>query len=161
MALDRARGQIDDVVSDAHTRGLERRAGSSVQRPEAGKKLVHAERLGDVVVRAAVEGLDLVTAVDASGQDQDRCGARRADRTHHVHALHVRQAQVEDDRVGLVVDDAHDGSCAAGRGQDLVAAGAEVDGQGPNDLRLVVDHQHAGHDADPATSERSRCPGCE
>ena len=67
--------------------------------------------------------------------------------------------EVEDDRVrGWLSTTPSAGSCTAGRGQDLVATGAEVDGQGPDDLRLVVDHQHAGHDVDPATSERSRCP---
>ena len=42
------------------------------QRAEPGQELVEAERFGDVVVRAGVEGLDFVFGAVPGGEHQDR-----------------------------------------------------------------------------------------
>ncbi|GGP69261.1 hypothetical protein GCM10010231_45150 [Streptomyces sindenensis] len=38
-----------------------------------------------------------------------------------------------------------EGGRPVGRGVDLVLAGLQVDHEGADDLRLVVDHKHPGH----------------
>ena len=64
-----------------------------------------------------------------------------------VDAVDVGQAEVEDDQVGWVRG--RRGEClgSGAGGEHLVVAGAQVDGQRAQDLWLVVDHQHPGHDA--------------
>ena len=58
------------------------------------------ERLGDVVVGAGVEALDLVAPAVARGQDQDQHGAAvLAPLLEHAHAVQLGQAQIEDHRV--------------------------------------------------------------
>ena len=60
-------------------------------------------------------------------------------------AVQVGQAEVEHDQVGVRVGGRLQGAAAAARGHDLVVAGLQVDPQRPQDLRLVVDDQDAGH----------------
>ncbi len=68
--------------------------------PDASVQLIDAERLGDVVVGAAFERLDLLALVVATGQDQD--GGRRLspDSADDLDAVHVGQAEIEQDDVG-------------------------------------------------------------
>jgi hypothetical protein len=46
--------------------------GSAGHSAQACQELIHSEGFGDVVVRTGVEGVDLVGAVRASGEDEDR-----------------------------------------------------------------------------------------
>jgi hypothetical protein len=58
------------------------------------------ERLGDIIVGAGVEALHLVAPAVARGQDQHRHGAAgAAPFLQHRNAVHLRQADVEDDGV--------------------------------------------------------------
>ena len=73
-------------------------AGSAAgHRAQPGEQLVHAERLGDVVVGAGVEGVDLVEAVGPTGQHEDRDVGPAAQPGDDLGAVHVGQAEVEDD----------------------------------------------------------------
>src|SRR6516162_7598238 len=58
------------------------------------------EGLGDVVVGASVEALDLVAPAVARGKDEDRHGPAGAPpRLQHRDAVHLGQADVEDHRI--------------------------------------------------------------
>ena len=60
-------------------------------------------------------------------------------------AVDVGQPEVDDHEIGEPVGGPAE-PLRAGVGEiDLEVAGPEVGGQRPQDLRLVVDHQHAGH----------------
>ncbi len=52
--------------------------GAAQQSPQARQHFLHVERLGDIVVGAGVNPLDLVAPSVAGGQDQDRHGASGA-----------------------------------------------------------------------------------
>ena len=67
---------------------------------EAGVELVDAERLGDVVVGAALERLDLLALLVAAGQDHDRRRGVAPDPPDDVEAVDVGQAEVEQHEVG-------------------------------------------------------------
>ena len=56
------------------------------------------------------------------------------------------KAEVEHDDVGMVAGREVERVLAVGREVDVVAAGAQVDAERAQDLRLVVDDEHAGHD---------------
>src|SRR5215813_9960904 len=57
------RGQVDDQVTEPDPRLVTVADGPPPDRAHAGEQFVHAERLGDVVVRARVKRLHLVRAV--------------------------------------------------------------------------------------------------
>jgi hypothetical protein len=112
-----------------------------------GQQFVHAEGLGDVVVGAGVQRLDLLVGGVPGGQHQDRHAGPAAQAPDHLDAVHVRQAQVEDDHIGVAGGGELEGGGAVVGRVDLVLARLEVDHEGAHDLRLVVDHEHPGHEA--------------
>src|SRR5262249_2259524 len=67
---------------------------------DARQNLLEMEGLGDVVVGAGVEALDLVAPAVAGGEDEHRHGPAGAPpRLEHRDAVHLGQADVEDHRV--------------------------------------------------------------
>ena len=70
------------------------------QRPHARQHFLEMKRLGDIIVGAGVEALHLVAPAVARGQQQHRHGAAGAPPgLQHRNAVHLRQADIEDDRV--------------------------------------------------------------
>ncbi len=69
--------------------------------PYPGQQLGDAKGLGEVVVRAGIERLDLVLLLDARRQHDDRHLAPCAHRTNEVRAVAVGQAEIEDHQVRL------------------------------------------------------------
>ncbi len=71
------------------------------RRPNAGQELVHAERLGHVIVGAEIERLHLAGLVAAARQHHDRHAlVAGADGAQQVVALGIGQAEIEDDQIG-------------------------------------------------------------
>ena len=96
-----------DVEPDAAGLELERRL-ARLRRPQArahaGEQLLEHERLGHVVVGAAVEPGHGVDDLVARGEDQHRqLLAARAQRAQHGEAVLAGQADVEDQQVELLV----------------------------------------------------------
>ena len=75
--------------------------GPAEDGPDAGDELLRAERLDHVVVGAELEAGHPVGLVAAGGEDHDRDHRVAAEGADDVEAVDLRQAQVEDDRVGL------------------------------------------------------------
>ncbi len=98
-AGDAAGGEVDGGVAEPDDRLLLVVAAAAGHGSEAGEELVHAERLGHVVVGAGVEGLDLVEAVGAAGEHEDGYVGPAAEAGDDLGAVHVGQAEVEDDDV--------------------------------------------------------------
>ena len=70
------------------------------QRAHARQHFLEMKRLGDIVVGAGVEALHLVAPAVARGQQQHRHGAAgAAPGFQHRNAVHLRQADIEHDRV--------------------------------------------------------------
>ena len=111
---------------------------------DAGHQLVHPERLGDVVVGALVEGLDLVVGLVAGGQHDDGHGGARRGCGAAPRRRRGRGARGRGRR-GRAVRPASVESASAPDADllDLVAAGAQVDPQGAADRGVVVDDEHA------------------
>ena len=79
-------------------------AGAAQHGADAGDDLLEAERLGDVVVAADGEALDLVVDRVARGDEDDRqLAALLAQPPGDGEAVHVGEHHVEDAQVGLVV----------------------------------------------------------
>ena len=67
----------------------------------ARQQLVHAERLGQIVVRAGVERRDLVFLAAARGDHDDGDAAPLAKAARDIDAVAVGKAEVEQDHVGI------------------------------------------------------------
>ncbi len=119
--------------------------GAAHRRAQPGQQLVHAERLGDVVVGPGVQGLDLLVGGVPGGEHQDRHPGPAAQASDHLDAVHVGEPQVQDDDVGVARGGQLERGGPVGRGVHLVLARLQVDHEGAYDLRLVVDHKHPGH----------------
>ena len=117
-------------------------------RPEPGLHPSHQhggiERLEDEVLGAVREALGLLARHDPPGQDDDRHVAAGPDLPEHVHAVDVGQAEVENDQVGALADDALHGREAAVLDLDvaLAAVGHQLGQVGGHD-RVVLDDQDA------------------
>ena len=117
--------------------------------PQPGQEFVHAERLGDVVVGPRVQRRHLLVGSPAGGEHQDRYARPAAQGLDDVHAVHVRQAQVEDDHVGLARGGEPERGGAVGRRVHSVPTRLHVDHEGPDELRVVLHHQYPGHRCTP------------
>src|SRR6478609_36853 len=134
-------GQVDDAATAAHLVAVlvelevvEAERGAVVglpasaaqDRPDAGDDLFEAERLGDVVVPAHGEALDLVASRVASGDEDDRLlSAAVAQATGHLEAVNVGEPDVEHDEVGLGLGGHGEGGRAVTGRLDLEAGEAE------------------------------------
>ena len=70
---------------------------------DAGCELLRGEGLRQVIVRAALEADELVHLRPARGQDEHRQGAGprlRPDGLEHFEAAHLRQQEVEHEKIG-------------------------------------------------------------
>src|SRR5215472_1279419 len=145
-------GEVDHEVADVDDRLIRRGAYPPGRCAQPGEQLVHAERFRDVVVRAGVEGVDLLRLLAARRQHDDRRCRPAADTSDDIGAVHVGQAEVDDDDVGVVAG--HHGKSAdpVGGGVHGVVAGAEIDAQRTQQGGLVVYDEHARHCVAPAAS---------
>ncbi len=117
--------------------------GAAQMGADAGQQFLNAEGLGDVVVGAGVEGLDLGALVVAHGEDQHRSGELSADGAADLDAAHAGHHQVGDDQVGRpVLEDAQALLGIVG-GAHVVALRGERGAQHARNLRFVVDDQNS------------------
>src|SRR5205085_4039010 len=110
-----------------------------------GKQLAHAERLGDVVVRAGVERLDLRLLLMARREHHDRHRRPLADSADELAAVVVGQREVDDGEVGPVRTGVDRAALGGGRLNDAEPLGAERTPEETADLRLVLYHEDSRH----------------
>ncbi len=142
--LDDAPHQVDRQLAETEDRALALDLQLVAKRgPDAGQKLVHAERLGHIVVGAEIEGLHLGGLVAAAREHHDRHAlVLAAQQAQELEPLHVRQAEIEDDQVRLARREL-ERRLAVRRLEDLVALRAQPHPQQLADRRLVIDDQDA------------------
>jgi hypothetical protein len=111
-------------------------------------QLTHGERLRHVVVGAHAEPDQHVRLVVARGEHHDRHRAGRLDAPADLQAVETRQHDVEDQQVGLPCLGRVHGGRSVTRCLHEEPFGAQPGGDGVDDRRIVLDHQH------PALSAR-------
>ena len=77
-------------------------AGAADDGAQTGNKLLHAERLGQVVIGADLEADDAVDLLGLGGEHQDGDARGGAQASAQAQAVLAREHQVEHDEVGLV-----------------------------------------------------------
>jgi hypothetical protein len=108
----------------------------------AGQQLAHRERLGDVVVGAEVERLDLdgVLALRREHDDRQR-GVERAHAPDDLEAVDSGQSEVEQHEIEGAVRNALQCVLAGEHRGDGIVLSFQRDAQGAQHDRLVVDEQ--------------------
>src|SRR5215469_5080850 len=151
--------QIDRKFTDPEDRSLAVNLQLMAQRrAHSGKKLVHSERLGNVIVSAGVKCLYLADLVLAAGKNHNRHAVvSRAHRAQKLVALHVGQAKIENDQIRRrLLAQEFKGHFATGCFHDLIAVCRKPDAQQLTNWRLVVDDKNPeGRGAHAAASSRS------
>ena len=114
--------------------------GATKDGADAGDDLLQAEGLGDVVVAADGQALDLVRHVVAGGQEEDGGGhVTLAQAPGHGEAVHVGQHDVEDHQVGGRLLHRLEGAVAVSGDRDLEACEAQGRGEQVADVGFIVD----------------------
>ena len=141
--LDASPDKVDGEVATVEYRTLAMGLQLVAQRrPHARHEFVHAERLGDVIVGAAIECRYLASLVAAARQDDNRNAVEtRADRGEKIEPLHVRETEIENDEVGLLVEQFERSPPVQGF-EDLIALRGKTHAQQFADRRFIIDHQH-------------------
>ena len=109
--------------------------------PHPGQQFAHAERLGEVVVCPGVQGGDLVLLLAAAETMTMGAADQFAEAADDLDAVHVRQAQVQDDQVGRILRRQVQGLLARDGLGDLVLVVGQRGPQESPDRRVVFDHQ--------------------
>ena len=167
-AVTRIRGRSSSTSPDDDAIGrLGGGLGPAEHRTNPGDQLPRAERLGHVVVGTELEADERVRLVAARGEHHDRDRRGRAQAARDVEAVEARQAEVEDDQVGVVPGRGLERGRTVARDEHLEARPLEVVADELHDLGLVVDDQdrahggivRAGPEAGPAQWQRQRVAG--
>ena len=125
---DPLRREVDGEVGGDDHRLLLGRRGAAQRGAQPGEQLVHAERLGHVVVGAGVERGDLVRLRLAHRQHDDRAPGSSPRRPWITSTPSMPgQPEVEDDDVGMVTGRELERLLARLGEVDVVAAGPQVD----------------------------------
>ena len=134
-----------------HQVGAPSRGAAAQQRAHAGQQLLALEGLDQIVVGPGVEPRHARLERVARGEDEDGHVALLAQPAADLHAVELGQAQVEHDRVGLEVVRLVERGLTVARDADLVALLVEGTAEHAGDIGVVLDNQHPGSSAHPAS----------
>jgi hypothetical protein len=148
VVVDLVMDEIDDERTEGERGGLAlERLGAAIAQngSNACFEFSHAEGLRDVVVRSAIEGVDLAAFVAGGREDNDRHVAPLTNALSHNQAVHIGQANIEHDQIGGRKGSLRESALSVHRGHDLVALGFESEAQCSQQRGIVIDHENASH----------------
>ena len=123
-----------------HFRRHERK--SALGDTDPGQQLLHGEGLRQVVICAGIQGVDLVP-VFASGADDDDGSIRPGpDIPDDLHAVHIRQTQIQKDNVGVMGGRLQNRGFPVGGNQIPVIVGFQRCCNQVADRRIVLHNQN-------------------
>ncbi len=117
------------------------------QHPDTGHHLPDAERLAHVVVGPRIQQPHLLLLGVPRREHQHGIGVVLADGVQDLHAIAIRQAQIQDHQVGVEVAILRHPLGDADRLAHLMSFGDQADPQKTADGRLIVDDQYVSHSA--------------
>ena len=135
------RGEIHAKGSGRKNRLARFRERAPLRGPHPGQQLRGVERLRHIVVRASVESRDLFLRVIANRENQHRDVGPFAQTAQHLDALHVGQAEVEQNHIGPAVDDFGKPGLSRFCFVNLEIRSFEGETKEPANLFLVVDDE--------------------
>ena len=142
-----SRARVDSKPSD-HDGDLSGVLSRSTQHgAKARLELGSGEGLHDVVVGSRVEGANDLRLVVSGRDDDDWDFAHGPEHPEQINAVDVRQSQVQEHDVRMLVDDQRQSSETRRRGPHVVAPLRERPLQPGPDLGIVLDDQDGCHAA--------------
>src|ERR1039458_2196642 len=106
------------------------------------QQLLDAERLGDVVVRAFIEGRHLLRVLVAHAEHDHRHLRPRADLPGQLDAVHAGHGQIGNHQLRFGLHKLRQRVCAVLRHHHLVPIALQRRAQHPRNLRLVIHNQY-------------------
>src|SRR5688500_12809114 len=125
-----------------------RSARTAQQRARPRYQLANAERLRQVIIGPALEAKHFIALLTASREHQDwhvLVGSFAPDRATDRDAVDTREHQVENDEVEGARVGTDERGLAVAHGLGLKTLEAEVEHDQVTNMRIVFDHQYAGH----------------
>ena len=121
-----------------------------------GGQVLHVHRLGQEVLGAELHGADRGGDVALAGE-QDDGGVPLAQVLQHLHAVHARQPEIQDDDLGPQPVEGGQARLAAQLPGHLVAQALEVVPDAAQNVDIVIDEENgSGHAALPWEDEVAR-----
>ncbi len=160
--IDAAVHEINQELARAEDRVLPLLVEAVAERGiESRHELLHAEGLGDVVVGAAQQRLDL-DALIAAAREHDNGHARLlANDRDQVKAVHVRQAEIEDHQIRPLAAKEVERALGGLGLDDLIVLRRQLALEETPDGWLVIDHENGRrvlrHAGTAAPAGRSKC----
>src|SRR5438034_7616697 len=137
-----ARRQIDTDVAEGELcfrRTFLTRA-SAQRDTDSRQQLADTERLGEIVVGACIQRLDLLLLIAPRRQDDDRSRVPFAQAQHDIDPIGIRQPQVEDEQIGFSRCCLYESVGAALRLENSERLRRKPRAQKTPDLRIVFDN---------------------
>ena len=116
---------------------------------DARQEFLHAERLGDVIVGARIQRLNLSPLLTAHREHDDGNLRLRPQMAAQFQAVHVGHGQVGDDHIRRPVFHDLERRFAVVGNADVVSVAGQRSPQHPRDLGFIVDYENVfmvGHD---------------
>ena len=132
------------------------------RRADAREQLLDRKRLGQIVVGAGIERTDLVRILAARRDHDNRHARPRAHRLHHLDAVHIGQAQVEQHNARRLRRGGGDGGMGGLHGHMAQAVRLERGDDKVADGGVVLNNQderfygRVRHSATPYQTKRRR-----
>ena len=133
--------QVADTVLARHGQAVARAVGARVaqRRADAREQLHRAERLGQVIVCAHIERGRLVDLRAAGRDDDDRHPAPGTHGADDLAAVHIRQAEIQQQHIRAVRSDHLQRGLTVRRQQDIISVRAQRRLQVLADARIILD----------------------
>ena len=118
------------------------RAGMANGRADAGQQLGGAEGLDQVIIGAVVQSLHLIMLMVPGGNHHHRKIGPLAHGLEDLHAVHIRQPQVQHDQIRTVGGDHGQGLLAGAHNDGVEIAGLQNHGDEIADALLIFYNEH-------------------
>src|SRR6476661_7537009 len=155
--LHNAANQVDGEVADPEDRPFTLQLQLMPERrTHSGQKLVHPERLRNVIIGTQIERLHLAGFVAAAGKhDYWNLFIARADRSQQLVSLNIGQAEIENDQIRRLAHEL-ERRLAVTSLNDLIALRSQSHSQELANRWFVVDDKHLHGGSRHATESSSR-----
>ena len=110
--------------------------------PQPGQKLRHGKGLGQVIVRARIQGGDFVPVLTAGTDDNNGHLGPGPDPADDLHPIHIRQSQIQQHNVRLPGGSGGNGGFSVRSRKEAVIVGFECGGNQVPDGSVILHHQN-------------------
>ena len=116
--------------------------GASERGANASKQFSDGERLGDVIVCAEVETVDLIRNLVLGGEHDDGHAGGLTHASTDLHTIHLGQHDIEQDEIKVFFENAFERKTTVALGDGVEALMSELELNEAGNARLIFDDQN-------------------